>query len=99
MSLVCNVLQVTHLSTSQQARISVDIMYDTANTTTSPKTPGEHASALQSHLNTCFGIFQNQLSKTHQRQKDFYNRKVHGELHKPGDLVMVALNRSWKGEM
>ena len=76
-----------YLMFGQQARIPVDIMYNTANTTTSPQTPGEYATALQNCLKTAFEIVENWLSEAHQRQQDFYNRKVHAEPHKPGDLV------------
>ena len=73
-------------------------MYDTANTTISLQTPGEYAAALQNCLKTAFEIVQNRLSETHQQQKDFYNRKVHGEPHKPGDLVWLHSTVAGKGK-
>ena len=87
-----------YLMFGRQSHIPVDIMYDTANTTASPQTPGEYATALQSHLKTAFEIVQNRLSEAHQRQKDFYNRKVHGEPHKPGDLVWLHSTVAGKGK-
>ena len=86
-----------YLMFGRQARILVDIMYDTANTTT-PQTPGEYATALQNRLKTAFEIVQNRLSEAYQRQKDFYNRKVHGEPHKPGDLVWLYSTVAGKGK-
>ena len=73
-------------------------MYNTANATTSPQTPGEYATTLQNRLKSAFEIVQNRLSLSHQRQKDFYNRKVHGEPHKPGDLVWLHSTVAGKGK-
>ena len=82
-----------YLMFERQARIPVDVMYDSANTT---QTPGEYDTALQNRLKAAFEIVQN---KSHQQQKDFYNRKVHGKPHKPGNLVWLHSTVSGKGNV
>ena len=87
-----------YLMFGRQARIPVDIMYKTGNANTSSQTPGEYATTLQNRLKSAFEIVQRRLSQAHQRQKEFYNRKVHGEPHKPGDLVWLHSTVAGKGK-
>ena len=75
-----------------QARLPLDVMYVASGTSL-----GEYAIALQKQLRTAYTLVRQCLSTTHNRQKEIYNSKVHGEPHKPGDLVWLHSTVAKKG--
>ena len=97
-----------YLMFGRQARLPLDVMFETNIQTQSNNTPGEYAIALQKRLRTAYDLVRKQLSDTHIRQKQFYDQKVHGKPYKPGDLVWLhsavarkgrrqKLNHQWTG--
>ena len=73
----------------RQARLPVDIMYGTS--TQQSSSPGEHARLLQYRLQSAFQLLREHTAKEHQRQKEFYDLKLHGEPYKVGDYVWLHL--------
>ena len=69
-----------HLMFGRQARIPVDIMHESINSTTTSQTAGEYATTLLYRLKAAFGIVQNQLSQAHERKKEFYTKMAHGNI-------------------
>ena len=71
-----------YLMFGQQARLPLDVMYET----TANASP---AVALQKQLRTAYDLVREKASKTHLRQQQLYNQKVHGQPHKLGYLVWL----------
>ena len=65
----------------QQAHLPLDVMFE--NNTPTASSPGEYATALQKQLQTAYELVRERLSKSHIRQNELYNHKVHGRPHKP----------------
>ena len=84
-----------YLMFGRQARLPLDIMYDTSGPTA--LNPGEYASVLQKQLRTAYDSVRERLSKTHLRQQELCNYKVHEQPHKPGDLVWLHSAVARKG--
>ena len=76
-----------YLMFGRQARLPIDVLYGT--TQDSYQSHGEYASLLETRLSSAFEIVREHVSKEHQRQKQFYDAKVHGEPHKVGDYVWL----------
>ena len=80
-----------YLMFGRQARLPVDLLYGSEleailkNTRTVP----DYVVDLKKSLVEAYAAVRETLGTKLQRQKDFYNRKVHGEPHKAGDLVML----------
>ena len=86
-----------YLMFGRQARLPLDVMYKTSIPVVSGTTSGEYAVALQTQLRTAYSLVRQRLSTTHIRQKELYNSKVHGQPHKPGDLVWLHSTVAKKG--
>ena len=71
----------------RQARVPVDIMYATDKP--SETTPGEFATTLQTALENAYSLVRSKTGAKQERQKEFYNRKVHGKPFSPGDQVWL----------
>ena len=84
-----------YLMFGQQAHLPLDVMYETGRPTA--LNPGEYALVLQKQLRTAYDLVRKQLSQTHLRQQELYNHKVHGQPHKPGDLVWLHSSVARKG--
>ena len=46
-------------------------------------------SCFKTRLQTAFDLVRTHVNKAHQRQKEFYNRKIHGNPYRAGDLVWL----------
>ena len=68
-------------------RMPVDIMYGSPNqpTTTIPK----YVVDLRSSLSAAYKQVRDCMGNKRARQKEFYDRRVHGQLFSPGDLVWL----------
>ena len=89
-----------YLMFGREARLPLDIMYGTNQTTPLPSA-GEYATQLQSRLLFAYNLVRKHTGLQHQRQKVFYDKKVHGKPYKPGDLVWLhspvpPRGASWK---
>ena len=75
-----------NLMVGKQARISVDLMYGTAE----PECVsfGEYATKLQESLTKAYKLAHELLAEKQQRQTELY-KKVHGELYEVGALVWL----------
>ena len=71
----------------RQARLPLDVLYGTYESAI--HSPSEHATTLHKQLAEAFALVRSRLATQHQRQKEFYNQKVHGQPYAPGDLVWL----------
>ena len=89
----------------QQARIPVDVMYGSPVVESSPST---YANVLRKSLTTAYNQVRVKMDAQFQRQKQFYDKKVHGKPYKVGDLVWLyspavppgqskKLHHAWSG--
>ena len=76
-----------YLLYGREARLPIDLMYGTKRP--SPQSVHEYASNLKQSLNDAYSAVRQQLNQAHARQKQYYDRKVHGEPYKKGDLVWL----------
>ena len=76
-----------YLMFGRQARIPVDLMYDTAQ----PENVsyGEYATKLQELLTKAYKLARELLAEKQERQTELYNKKIHGEQHEVGILVWL----------
>ena len=86
-----------YLMFGRQARLQLDVMYETSPPSPANASPGEYAVALQKQLRTAYDLVREKASKAHLRQKQLYNQKVHGQPHKLGDLVWLHSAVAKKG--
>ena len=73
----------------RQARMPIDIMYGTPAETTDPQFHSEYATQLQQQLQTAYEFVREKTGQKLERQKEFYDRKVHGKPFSVGDLVWL----------
>ena len=76
-----------YLMFGREARLPVDIMYRPIEQ--QDQSYGEYARLLQTRLHTAFDLVKKNITKEHQHQKEFYDRKIHGNPYKAGDLVWL----------
>lgn len=70
----------------REARLPIDVMYGPEPPETSLP---QYAQRLGGVLNEAFERVREQTGRQQERQREFYNRRVHGEPHKPGTLVWL----------
>ena len=66
----------------REARMPIDLMYQTGNQSNVPV--NDYAVQLKSSLEDAYRLVREKIGTTHQRQKDFYDRKVRGEPYNRG---------------
>ena len=90
----------------REARLPIDLTFSTSHTDT--LSPNVHAQHLQHTLNYAYDMVRSNLGDVQCRQKTVYDRKIHGEPFKQGDLVWLystvvpphtcrKLHHPWKG--
>lgn len=95
-----------YLMLGRQARMPIDIMYGTPGP--EPVTVSEYAARLRQNLESAYDYVRNRMGHALDRQKDIYDKKVHGEPFTKGDLVWLhcpavprgqskKLHRPWSG--
>ena len=70
----------------RQARIPDDVMYGSLVVERSPST---YASDLKKLFTTAYDKVRDKMNAEFQRQKQFYDKKVHGDPYKVGDLIWL----------
>ena len=78
----------------RQARISVDIMYESPNS--SPQTMNEFAANLRK-MDKAFVLERKYSLTNYLRQNEIYDKKVHGKSYKKGELVWLHSPASCRG--
>ena len=76
-----------YLMFGRQARLPVDVIFGTSPS--DPQSPSEYAVTLQKHLMSAYESVRKTGNNQHQRQKEYYDKKIHGDPHAVGDLVWV----------
>ena len=71
----------------RQVRMPVDVMYGQPHEGESPPT---HAATLRDRLEMAYRCVRKRMGYKLDRQKEFYDRKVHGEPYSEGDLVWLC---------
>ena len=70
----------------RRPRIPVDILCGTGQEEQNVPT---YAAALKKNLSEAYSNLQQSVSAKQDRQKELYNRKIHGNPHEPGNLVWL----------
>ena len=65
----------------------IDIMY--GNPTPQPTTIPQYVTDLRMHLEAAYRRVRERMGHQFERQKDLYNKRVHGDPYEPGDLVWL----------
>eukprot|EP00731_Ephydatia_muelleri_P002128 Em0001g2128a len=73
----------------RQARLPIDLMYGTECGNAVTKTVPEYVTKLSEAFVEAYAAVRDTMGAKLQRQKEFYNKKVHGDPHKPGDFVLL----------
>eukprot|EP00731_Ephydatia_muelleri_P006029 Em0003g277a len=73
----------------RQARLPIDLMYGTECGNSVTKTVPEYVTKLSEAFVEAYAAVPDTMGAKLQRQKEFYNKKVHGDPHKPGDFVLL----------
>eukprot|EP00731_Ephydatia_muelleri_P000948 Em0001g948a len=73
----------------RQARLPIDLMYGTECGNSVTKTVPEYVTKLSEVFVEAYAAVRDTMGAKLQRQKEFYNKKVHGDPHKPGDFVLL----------
>ena len=76
-----------YLMFGRQARLPVDIMFGTSKPQS--QSPNEYAATLKKQLTSAFDMAHKQMGRQHMRQKEFYDKKLHGQPYQKGDLVWL----------
>ena len=76
-----------YLMFGRQARLPVDLMFGLSNT--QDKVATDYAQHLQSSLHDAYQNVRDTMGVCQQRQKELYDRKVHGEPFQVNDLVWL----------
>ena len=95
-----------YLMYGRQVRMPIDIMFGTPTPDTA--SPSEYADDLRKRLEKAYQQVREQMGHQLDRQKELYDRKVHGKLFEAGDLVWLfspvvprgcpkKLHRPWTG--
>ena len=71
----------------REARLPVDLMYGTGNQEDQPVS--EYVCQMKESLVEAYGRVREKTQASQKRQKEFYDQRVHGEPHTPGDLVWL----------
>jgi len=71
-----------------QARLPLDTMYGTEEHHAA-LSPFEYANTLKKRLTIAFALVRERLQTTHQRQKEFYDQKIHGKPYENGSFVWL----------
>ena len=71
----------------REAKIPADIVYGTP--AEQPQTHSQYASNLRQSLEKAYSQARKEMNTAAQRQKSLYDKKVHGEPYKVGDLVWL----------
>ena len=90
----------------RQVRMPVDVMYGSPND--EEASPAEHVANLKKRLESAYQRVRDQMGQKLDRQKEYYDKKIHGQPFKQGDLVWLhspvvprgrakKLHRSWSG--
>jgi len=90
----------------RQAHIPVDVIYGAPNNTT--QSPNTYASTLGKQMNQAFTLARKHSLLKHAKQKELYDKKVHGKPYQKGDYVWLhspmgkrevskKLNHPWSG--
>ena len=76
-----------YLLFGHEARLPIDLMFGTKKL--QPQSVHEYAAHLKASLTDAYRDVHEALDRSHTRQKDFYDKKIHGEPYKKGDLVWL----------
>jgi len=83
-----------YLMFGHQARLPIDPVYGTGDHRESP--PDNYAIQMKNGLTEAYSLVRKKLERTYELHKENYDRKVHREPYKEGDLVWMP-SQSWPG--
>ena len=78
-----------YLMFGHEARIPLDIMLGDISQASSSSSYTEYVTTLQDKLCTAYSTLRTKLKASFDRQRQYYNRNIHGKPYKDGDLVFL----------
>ena len=78
-----------YLMFGRNARLPVDIMFPTQTPATDGVVYGEYAKTMKETMEKAFRTVREHVGNKQERQKQFYDRKCHGQPFQTGDLVWL----------
>ena len=85
-----------YLMFGRQARLPVELMYGSPERAEMPQS--QYAAGLKTSLEEAYEQVRENTSRALKRQKDFYNKKVHGHHYQVGDYVWVLFPQPPRGK-
>lgn len=85
-----------YLMFGRQAKLPVELMYGTPETETMP--PSQYAMTLKASLGEAYARVRERTARQLERQKELYNRRIHGNPFKVGDHVWVLFPQVPRGK-
>ena len=85
-----------YLMFGRQAKLPVELMYGTPETETMP--PSQYAMTLKTSLGEAYARVRERTARQLERQKELYNRRIHGNPFKVGDHVWVLFPHVPRGK-
>ena len=85
-----------YLMFGQQAKLPVELMYGTPETETMP--PSQYAMTLKASPGEAYARVRERTARQLERQKELYNRRIHGNPFKVGDHVWVLFPQVPRGK-
>ena len=73
----------------RQAKLPIDLMYGPPSDTTDPTPVSDYAVHLKKSLEDAYSLAREKLGTSHERRKEYYDRRVHGSPFQPADLVWL----------
>jgi hypothetical protein len=78
-----------YLMFGREARMPVDLLYPPPTNTQSQVPHSKYAVETQNALRNAYHLVREKVARKHHRQKELYNRRIHGQPYKPGALVWL----------
>ena len=86
-----------YLMFGHQARLPADVIYGTPKIAEQSQSASEYARNLKRKKGNAFTLARQHSLKHHQRQKELYDRKVHGKPFEKGEYVWLNSPMGQKG--
>ena len=78
-----------YLMFGRQARLPADVIYGAPNITEQSQSVSDYARTLKGRMEDAFTLARQHSLKQHHRQKELYERKVHGKPFEKGEYVWL----------
>ena len=78
-----------YLMFGRQAKLPIDLMYDSPAGSTTKKPATEYTTQLKNSLSDAYSLVRDKLHTSHEKQKEHYDKRLHGRPYEANDLVWL----------